>query len=112
MSNFKMPGIGDMMEKVKQMQEDMKAAEAKIDKMQETGESGAGLVKATVDGHGKCVKMELDPELLTEEVGIIEDLILSAFNKAVKKIDDAKKDSMSNIKEGINLPIGLEDFLK
>jgi DNA-binding YbaB/EbfC family protein len=112
MSNFKMPGIGDMMEKVKQMQEDMKAAEAKIDKMQETGESGAGLVKATINGHFECVKIELDKELLTEEVGIIEDLILSAFNKAVKKIDDAKKDSMSNIKDGIKLPIGLEDFLK
>jgi len=112
MSNFKMPGIGDMMEKVKQMQEDMKAAEANIDKLRETGESGAGLVKATLTGHYECVKIELDKELLTEEIGIVEDLILSAFNKAVKKIEDAKKDLTSNIKEGIKLPIGLEDFLK
>ncbi|MDC0412623.1 YbaB/EbfC family nucleoid-associated protein [Porticoccus sp.] len=50
----------------------------------------------------------MDPSLLTEEIELLEDLIIAAINDAVTKIDKSQKDNMSDLTGGINMPPGFK----
>lgn len=52
-----------MMGKVKEMQAKMQEAQEKLVHIQETGESGAGMVKATVNGKKQVISIDIDDGL-------------------------------------------------
>ena len=52
--------------------------------------------------------MELDPSLMSEERGLVEDLIAAAMNAAVKKVADSNRSSLANMTAGLNLPEGFK----
>ena len=62
-----MNNMGDLMKKAQQMQEQMQKAQEEIAKAEVTGESGAGLVKVTMNGRHDVKKVEIDPSLLSED---------------------------------------------
>ncbi len=75
--------------------------------MQAHGESGAGMVKATVNGKKQLVAIEVDPALLkSEDKIILQDLIVAAVNKANDEADGLAKEEMRKSTEGIlpNIP--------
>ena len=62
-----MNNMGDLMKKAQQMQEQMQKAQEEIAKAEVTGESGAGLVKVTMNGRHDVRKVDIDPSLLSED---------------------------------------------
>jgi DNA-binding YbaB/EbfC family protein len=103
--------MADMSQLLKQaqiMQEQMQKAQEELSRMEVTGESGAGLVKVTINGKHEVRKVELDPSLMTEERGLVEDLIAAAMNAAVKKVADNNRSSLANMTAGLNLPEGFK----
>ena len=54
----------DMFGKMKEVQSRMKDAQENLSTVIETGESGAGLVKVTVNGLKNVLKIEIDPDLI------------------------------------------------
>ena len=57
-----------------------------------SGNSGGGLVTASVNGKGEVLSIATGDNLFkTEEKSIIEDLIISAVNNALKKKEDESK---------------------
>ncbi len=109
---MKIPGMGNMMKQVQQMQADMKKAEAELAAMEVTGEAGAGLVKITLSGQYDCKKVDIDNSLLEEDKEMLEDLIAAGINDAIRKVETAKQDKMGNLTAGLNIPGGLDSFLK
>lgn len=96
-----------MMGKVKEVQEKMKEAQASLSQIEIVGESGAGLVKATVNGQKKVIKVDIDDSLVnTADKDIVQDLIVAAVNKAIDEIDILAKEHMQKQTEGImpNIP--------
>ncbi|MEC8898060.1 MAG: YbaB/EbfC family nucleoid-associated protein, partial [Pseudomonadota bacterium] len=73
-----MNNMGDLMKKAQQMQEQMQKAQEEIAKAEVTGESGAGLVKVTMNGRHDVRKVDIDPSLLSEDKEILEDLLAAA----------------------------------
>ncbi|MDY6983383.1 MAG: YbaB/EbfC family nucleoid-associated protein, partial [Pseudomonadota bacterium] len=73
-----------------------------------TGESGAGLVKVTMNGHHDVKKVELDPSLMSEDREVVEDLIAAAINATVRKIADNNKNSLAGMAAGMGLPPGFK----
>ena len=55
------------------------------------------MVTAIVNGKHELLELKLKPELLSEEVDMAEDLILSAVNKAMRKADDESKQRLNSI---------------
>lgn len=112
--SFKIPGMENIMKQAQQMQENMKRAEEEIAALQVTGEAGAGLVKITMNGHYDCKKVQIDPSLLKEDVEMVEDLVAAAINATTRQIEKTKKEKMSGVTGGMNLPDfgGLGNFLK
>ncbi|SMD39123.1 hypothetical protein SAMN04488029_4054 [Reichenbachiella faecimaris] len=96
-----------MMGKVKEVQEKMKEAQATLAQIEIEGESGAGLVKATVNGQKKVIKVSIDDSLVnTADKDIVQDLIVAAINKAMDEADILAKEHIQKQTEGMmpNIP--------
>lgn len=80
----KMQNPGGMMGQLQKMQEQLQLAQAKLADETVTYTAGGGVVKVVVTGDQRCVSIEIAPELLKEnDVEMIQDLILTAFNGAL-----------------------------
>lgn len=101
------PQLGNLMRQAQKMQENMKRAQEEIARTEITGESGAGMVKITLNGRHEARKVEINPEALKEDKEFLEDLIAAAINDATQKLDAATKEKMSKVTGGMQLPPGL-----
>lgn len=99
--------LGQMMQQAQKMQENLKRAQDEIARMEITGESGAGMVKITVDGRHQARKVQINPAALSEDKEFLEDLIAAAINDATQKLDAATRDKMASATAGMQLPPGL-----
>ena len=94
--------MSKMMEKVKEVQEKMKAAQENLANVTATGESGAGMVKAVVNGKKQVVDLEIDPDLLKpEDKEMAQDLVIAAVNKALVAVDVQVKEEMKKSTSGV-----------
>ena len=77
-----MKGIGDLMKQAQAMQEgmqeNMRKMQEDLQTMEVVGESGAGLVKVTLNGKHEARGVDIDASLLSEDKEILEDLIAAA----------------------------------
>ncbi len=99
------------MQQLQLMQQKMAEAQAALETKTLTEEAGGGMVRVTVNGHGRIVKLEIKPEAIdANEKEVLEDLLIAAINRATERakemastdIGDATKGLMPNI-PGLNL---------
>ena len=81
-------GLGNLMKQAQQMQEKMQKMQEEIAQLEVTGESGAGLVKVTINGAHNCRRVEIDPSLLEDDKEMLEDLVAAAFNDAARRMGE------------------------
>ncbi len=73
------------------MQDKMQKMQEEIAQLEVTGESGAGLVKVTINGAHNCRRVEIDPSLLEDDKDMLEDLVAAAFNDAARRIEETRR---------------------
>jgi len=73
-----------------------------------TGEAGAGLVKVTMNGRHDVKSVRIAPELLQDDVTMLEDLLAAAVNDAVRKVERASTERMAGMAQGLELPPGFK----
>ncbi|SFG80655.1 hypothetical protein SAMN04488020_10463 [Palleronia marisminoris] len=107
-----MGGLGDMgkmMKAAQEMQGKMETLQDDLRNMHVTGESGAGLVKATSTAKGELVGLDIDPSIFNpDEKEVVEDLILAAIKDAQQKASDKAQEEMSKLTDGLGLPPGMK----
>ena len=103
-----MTDFNELMKQAKQMQEKFQAAQETAAKAVVEGVAGAGLVRVEMTGRYQVNNVKIDETLLSEEIGVIEDLLAAAVNSAVAKIAEASKGSLSDLAGGITLPDGFK----
>ena len=101
-------GMGNLMKQAQKMQEQLQQAQEKLADAEVTGESGAGLVKVTMNGRHDVRKVDIDPSLLSEDKEILEDLLAAAVNDAVRRVEANQKDKMSGMMSGMGMPPGFK----
>ena len=103
-----MKNIGKMMKQAQEMQSKMGALQKELDAYEIEGSASGGIVKATVNGKGSLTAIKIDKSLMVaDEVDILEDLIMAAFNDAKTKVDSHVSIEMNKISgglAGLNLP--------
>ncbi|MGQ0503117.1 MAG: YbaB/EbfC family nucleoid-associated protein [Panacagrimonas sp.] len=99
--------LGQIMQQAQKVQENLKRAQEEIARMEITGESGAGMVRITLDGRHQARKVEINPAALGEDKEFLEDLVAAAINDAAQKLEAATKDRMASVTGGMALPPGL-----
>ena len=101
-------GIGQLMKQAQQMQAEMQKAQEEISRMTVTGESGAGLVKITMTCKHEVRSLEIDDSVVGDDKDMLEDLVVAAFNDAVRKVESTIKEKFSGLAGGLNLPPGMK----
>ncbi len=104
--------LGDMakiMKQAQEMQDKMAEVQERLESIEVTGESGAGLVKATANAKGRIKALAIDPSLFKpEEREVVEDLIVAAVQDAQASAEAAAKAEMASVTEGLQLPPGMK----
>ena len=101
-------GMAGLMKQAQEMQEKMQKAQEELANAEVTGESGAGLVSIVMTGRHDVRRVNIDASLLEEDKEILEDLIASAVNDAVRKVEQNTQESMAGMTAGMQLPPGFK----
>ena len=101
-------GLGNLMRQAQQMQENMQKSQAELAEIEVAGESGAGMVKVTMNGRHEVKKVLIEPKLLGEDKDMLEDLMTAAINDAVRKVAARTQEKYSGLMSGMNLPPGMK----
>ncbi len=104
--------LGDMakvMKQAQEMQQKMAEAQERLDSLTVTGESGAGLVRATATAKGVLTGLDIDPSIFNpDEKEVVEDLILAAIKDAQPRAQARGQEEMAKVTEGLGLPPGMK----
>jgi hypothetical protein len=100
-------GLDELMKKAQQVQDDLRRAQEEIARLEVTGESGAGLVRITLNGARDVKRVQIAPELGSDDRTMIEDLVAAAFNDANRKLEKLMQERMSRVTSSLGLPGGM-----
>ncbi len=105
---MKLGNINELMKQAQAMQEKMQKMQEDVAKLEVTGESGAGLVKVTMNGRHDVRHVSIDSSLLCEDKEILEDLLAAAINDAVRKVESNTQEQMKKMTGGLQMPPGFK----
>ncbi len=100
------PNMQELMEKAKEMQAQMQAAQQEIAALKVIGEAGGGLVKVSMNGAHQALRVEISPSVMGDEEEMLEDLVMAAINDASQKIENRTKEKMIAMAKDMKLPEG------
>ena len=100
------------MKNVMDLQKMLKSAKEMQDRLQKEmaelrieGSSGGGMVTVVLDGHKALRSIRVDPEVVNrDEVEMLQDLIVAAFNDAAAKVDEALAQKLGGLGAGLKIP--------
>ncbi len=101
-------GLGNLMKQAQKMQEELQRTQERLAQEEETGESGGGMVRVTMNGRHEVKRVEIDPSLMGDDREMLEDLVAAAFNAAAQRIAEKMQENMANLTAGMPLPPGLK----
>lgn len=105
------PGGGNMnnlMKQAQMLQKKMEEAQKEAEKEEFEASVGGGAVSVRVSGKKEVLSIKIKPEVVDEDdVEMLEDLVLSAVNEALRKAEEETSSKMSKLTGGMNMPGGL-----
>ena len=81
----------------------MMTIQAELETAKIEGSSGGGAVKATVTGKMRVDSITIDPEVVSEDVDLLQDLITAAINEALDKAQEMASTRMGAVTGGLNI---------
>ena len=103
-----MKNLGNLMKQAQAMQQKMTELQERLAQMEVEGQSGAGMVRAVVNGKGEVKRIRIEPSVVDPaDVGMLEDLIVAACNDARAKADAMNAEETQKLMGGLGLPPGL-----
>jgi DNA-binding YbaB/EbfC family protein len=99
-----MMNIQGLMKQAQMMQKKMQEEQQRLEQEEFEGISGGGMVKVVLSGKFEMKKINLDKSIVDpEDVEVLEDLIVAAYNDAKEKADAKMGEAMGSITGGLNL---------
>ena len=100
--------LGDLMNKARQMQDQMKSMQEDLAKKQVTADAGGGMVQATVNGRMELVKLHIDKAKVdVNDTELLEDLVVAAVHGAQARAAEMMQAEMQKMTSELGLPPGL-----
>ncbi|MBM3710301.1 MAG: YbaB/EbfC family nucleoid-associated protein [Actinobacteria bacterium] len=95
----------EMMKQARIMQKQMEKIQEELKSMTFMASSGGGAVKASVNGEQEVLKIEINKDVVdSNDVEMIEDMVLVALNDAIKQSKEEAKNRMMGLTGGISIP--------
>tara|TARA_X000001036_G_C20137239_1_gene585846 strand:+ start:245 stop:568 length:324 start_codon:yes stop_codon:yes gene_type:complete len=98
--------MSKLIKQAQKMKDDMDRAQNELKDMRIEVVSNDKMIELVLDGNKNVISLSIDESLLSEEKDFIEDVFISALNKANTETDSQVKDKMSKVTGGMmpNLP--------
>ncbi|MER3403413.1 MAG: YbaB/EbfC family nucleoid-associated protein [Armatimonadota bacterium] len=104
---MKLPKIPDgqmrqLVEQAQKMMEEAQRFEEEMEQLQVQASAGGGVVKATVNGKGVLIQLEIAPEAVDpSDVEMIQDLVVSAVREAQNQAENIRAERMHAMTGGL-----------
>ena len=99
--------MANFVKQAQRMQKQMEQAQQDLENEEFEITSGGGAVKVVINGKKFIKSIEIKPEVVDpDDVEMLQDLVLTAVNEAIRQADDAVTSRMGNI-TGVGVPSGL-----
>lgn len=100
-----MKDLGNLQKMLKQAKEMQDNLQKELAELRLEGTSGGGMVTVTLDGQKNMIGVRLDPEVVDrDDVDMLQDLIVAAFNDAAAKVDEHMAQKLSRLGGGLKIP--------
>lgn len=97
--------MAKMMKQVQKMQADMAKMQEELGNRTVESTAGGGVVRVVANGRQEIVAVEIKPEAVDpEDVEMLQDLVLTAVNEALKQAQDMMAKEMGKLTGGLNIP--------
>jgi len=100
-----MKGVANFQKMLKTAKEMQERMQRELAEMRVEGSSGGGMVTVTLDGTKSLLAIQIDPEVVNkDDVDMLQDLVLAAFNDAGAKVDEQLSQKLGAIAPGLKIP--------
>jgi len=100
--------MAGLLKNLPKIREEMGKLQERMGQIVADGDAGAGMVKASVNGHLEVVRLTLNDEIMkTNDKEMLEDLITAAVNQALKKARQLVAEETGKMATGLGLPAGM-----
>ena len=97
--------MNNLLKQAQQMQTKMTALQKELESRELGTSSGGGMVKVKVNGKQEILDLVIDKECVDpSDVEMLQELVKTAVNQAVKESQDMVSDAMSKVTGGLNIP--------
>lgn len=100
-----MSSLGKMIKQAARLQQQIEQIQNQLAQRTVEATSGGGAVKVVARCDGTLVSLKIDPQALDpSDVGLVEDMILSAINQALNQAKEIANAEMAKVTSGFQLP--------
>jgi DNA-binding YbaB/EbfC family protein len=99
-----MAGVGKLLKQAQKMQKSIESLQTQMEAKVIDVTAGGGAVKVKVNGAGKFLALELDPEFLKEDAKLVSDTLLAAIQDAAKQAKDFNDAEMQKVTSAFQMP--------
>ncbi|MEE3153790.1 MAG: YbaB/EbfC family nucleoid-associated protein [Candidatus Neomarinimicrobiota bacterium] len=93
--------MSKLLKQAQEMQQQIEEVQGQLSDMIVEAESGGGMVTVKVNGKQEVLEVNIDPEAMAEDREMLEDLIISALNKALSKAQTDSQEKMNSVAGGM-----------
>ena len=93
--------MSKLLKQAQEMQQQIEEVQGQLSDMIVEAESGGGMVTVKVNGKQEVLEVNIDPEAMAEDKEMLEDLIISALNKALSKAQTDSQEKMNSVAGGM-----------
>jgi DNA-binding YbaB/EbfC family protein len=97
--------MNNLMKQAQKMQRQMADMQAELAQKTLEASSGGGMVKVTINGEKQITALTINPEAVDpDDTEMLQDLIMTAVNEAIRQMDELVNSQMSRITGGVGMP--------
>ena len=95
MGGFGGMNIGNLMKEAKKMQAEMQKSQEELATKEFDSTAGGGAISVKVTGEKMLKEIKIKPDVVDpDDVEMLEDLILTCVNEALRKVDSAQRQEL------------------
>lgn len=99
-----MAGVGKLLKQAQKMQKSIESLQGQMEAKVIDVTSGGGAVKVKINGAGKFLALELDPEFLKEDAKLVSETVLGAIQDAAKQAKEFNDAEMQKVTSAFQMP--------
>lgn len=85
------------------MQKEMEKAQEELAAIEVEGSAGGGMVSVRANAKMQILSIKIEPDVMEDDVEMIEDLVLAAVNQALTNAQDAANSRMAQVTGGMGM---------